>query len=228
MLPFHVMQGLYIIGVDTGVGKTVVCAGIMQMLHGSRKLCYWKPVQSGTIVGDDTAEIKALTALPADEFMEPAYKFPDPLSPMMAAKKWGKSIEVKLMAQQVAAKQKENVFMLIEGAGGILVPFNDIELQIDLVRATKLPILIVAQDRVGAINQTLLTLNAARQANIPVEGVILTRSRGQLGNAESISSFGKIDVLAELPPTDDKKSLVAQVGAHEKLRKHFKVQRLPT
>ena len=83
--------GVFVIGVDTGVGKTTLCAGLLKMLVGSRKVAYWKPVQTGTIVGDDTKDIRKATQLSDDYFVEPAYRFPDPLSPHFAARKWGKT-----------------------------------------------------------------------------------------------------------------------------------------
>lgn len=221
------MSGIFVIGVDTGVGKTIVSAGLMLLLHGTRKLQYWKPVQTGTIIGDDTTEVRNLTSLSNDAFIDPTYRFPDPISPHMAAKKWGKEIDISELVRIQKEREAEGNFLVIEGAGGVLVPFNDRELQIDFIRSTQFPIIIVAQDRVGAINQTLLTANAAREAGIPILGVVLTRARGQFGNAESIATFGKLDILAEFPPTDDKRSLVAQVGGHEKLRTLFKVPRLP-
>lgn len=221
------MAGIFVIGVDTGVGKTIVSAGLMLLLNGTRKLQYWKPVQTGTIVGDDTTEVRNLSGLNNESFTEPTYKFPDPLSPHMAAKKWNKEIDVKELIRVAKEREADGAFLVVEGAGGLLVPFNEHELQIDFIKATKFPVIIVAQDRVGAINQTLLTANAARAVGIDIVGVVLTRSRGQFGNSESIATFGKLDILAEFPPTDDKRSLVAQVGANEKLRNYFKVPRLP-
>lgn len=221
------MSGVFVIGVDTGVGKTIVSAGLMVLLNGTRKLEYWKPVQTGTIVGDDTTEVKNLTSLNAESFAEPVYRFPDPISPHMAAKKWNKEIELKQLTAHLKEREGKGSFLVVEGAGGLLVPFNEKELQIDFIRATGFPVIIVAQDRVGAINQTLLTARVAREEKINILGVILTRSRGQFGNAESIATFGKLEILAEFPPTDDKRSLVGQVGGNERLRALFKVPKLP-
>lgn len=221
------MAGIFVIGVDTGVGKTVISAGLLQMLHGSRKLAYWKPVQTGTIVGDDTVEVRNLTQLPEEEFVEPTYRFTDPLSPHVAAKKWGKTIELAVLKKVLDEQEARGTFVIVEGAGGVLVPFSDTDLQIDFIKMSNLPVLIVAQDRVGAINQTLLTLAVLREQKIPIAGVVLTRSRGQFSNGESIRQFGKTEILAEIQPSDDKRSLVAMVGAHQGLRRYFKIPILP-
>lgn len=221
------MAGIYVIGVDTGVGKTVVSAGLVSMLHGSRKIAYWKPIQTGTIVGDDTVEVRNLTQLTEENFHEPTYRFTDPLSPHVAAKKWGKTIGMPTLKATFDELQKAGKFTIIEGAGGVLVPFAENLLQIDFIQETKLPVLVVAQDRVGAINQTLLTLGALRERKITIAGVVLTRSRGQFSNAESIRHFGQVDILAEIQPTDDKRSLVAMVGGHAGLRSYFKMPVLP-
>lgn len=222
------MDGVFVTGIDTGVGKTAICAGLLKLLYGTRKIAYWKPVQTGTIVGDDTAEVKRLTGLGTDAFMEPAYRFPDPLSPHWAAKKWGKTIELDPMVRTFEEKKKTGTFMLVEGAGGLLVPLNGEHLLVDLIQRIKLSILICAEDRVGAINQTLLTLNAARDLKIPILGVILTKSRRNLGNAEAISQFGKVEILAEFDPFDDLRTLVASVGGNQRLRELFNVNVLPS
>ncbi len=220
------MEGVFVTGTDTGVGKTVVCAGLLKLLHASHHAIYWKPVQTGTIVGDDTKAVQSLSSIQAMSFWEPSYRFPEPLSPHMAAQKWGRRVELDVLKKRFHEKSKET-FLIIEGAGGILVPFNETTLQIDFILATKFPLLIVSEDRVGAINQTLLTLNAARDVKIPVLGVILTKARKTLGNAEAISQFGKVEVLAEFDPTEDSRSVVAQVGANPRLRELFNAQTLP-
>lgn len=220
------MDGVFVIGVDTGVGKTTLCAGLIKMLAGSRKAAYWKPVQTGTIVGDDTKDIQKVTQLSDEYFLTPGYRFPDPLSPHFAAAKWGKTIDTSAL-KRTFDEAKRSTFLIVEGAGGLLVPYNDHELQIDVIKSFGLPLIIVTTDRVGAINQTLLTLNACRAENIALLGVVVTKSRGNLGNSEGISQFGKVEILAELPPADDMKALIANVAAHSRLRKLFGLTPLP-
>lgn len=222
-------QGVFVIGVDTGVGKTTLCAGLLKMMvGGAGRVAYWKPVQTGTIVGDDTKDIKKATQLSDDHFIEPSYRFTDPLSPHFAAKKWGKTIDMRVLQDAYEAARKRVDFLIVEGAGGLLVPFNDDSLQIDFIKTVKLPLLVCATDRVGAINQTLLTLNACRAENITVHGVVVMKSRGNLGNSEGIAKYGKVEIVAELPPAEDMSSLIGQVAAHSRLRKLFGLTPLPT
>ena len=221
-------EGVVIIGTDTGVGKSLVCAGIVKLLHGAKKVHYWKPIQTGTMVGDDTATVKNLLSdLPEDTFWEPAYRFPEPLSPHMAAKKWGKTVEMDKLMDTYQEKRKPGDFVVIEGAGGILIPFNAKHLQLHFLQILALPMIIVSEDRVGAINQTLLTLNAARGGHIPILGVILTRARRTLGNAEAISQFGQVEVLAEVDASEDSRHTIAQVGGNTRLRELFGLAGLP-
>lgn len=221
------MDGVFVTGTDTGVGKTTFCAGLLKLIQGSRKVVYWKPVQTGTIIGDDTNVVKELTQLKNEYFVNPGYRFPDPVSPHMAAKKWGQSVDLNFLSKMFEDSKQNNDFVIVEGAGGLLVPLNDNVLQIDLIKKLGLPLIIVGEDRVGAINQTLLTLNAARAAGIAVLGVVLTKSRKNLGNAEPIAQFGNVDILAEFDPSEDSRTLLAQVGGHEGLRDLFKVKSLP-
>lgn len=219
-------SGIFVIGTDTGVGKTIVCSGLVKLLHGQRKVCYWKPIQTGTIVGDDTKAARALTDLGPENFMDPVYRFPEPLSPHMAAKKWGKTVDLDVITKFYHDNRKDR-FVIIEGAGGVLVPLNEKHLQVDLFKALKLPILIVTEDRVGAINQTLLTLDFLRDEKLEVLGVVMTRARRTLGNAEAIALFGKVEVLAEFDPTEDARTVVGQVGANSRLREMFNMSKLP-
>jgi dethiobiotin synthetase len=220
------MDGVFVTGTDTGVGKTTVAAGLLKLMHGTKKVAYWKPVQTGTIVGDDTETVKELTGLPSECFVEATYRFPEPISPYHAATKWGKKIELDAL-EKVFITEKRDKFLIVEGAGGIMVPLGEGVLQIELIKRLKLPLLIVAEDRVGTINHTILTLSAARKENIPILGVVLTRSRKNLGNAESIAVFGKVRILAELDNTEDSKSVLAQVGTDSKLREMLSVDHLP-
>jgi dethiobiotin synthase len=198
------------------------------MLHGAKPVRFWKPIQTGTVVGDDTQTVKALLSeLPGDTFWEPVYRFPEPLSPHMAAKKWGRTVEMDRLVDSYQDQRKPNDFVVIEGAGGVLIPLNEKHLQIHFLQNLALPLIIVSEDRVGAINQTLLTLNAARSAHVPILGVILTRARRTLGNAEAISLFGNVEVLAELDPSEDARSIIAQVGGCNRLRELFSLSQMP-
>ena len=213
------MKGIFVIGTDTGVGKSVVCAGLLKMVARSRKAAYWKPVQTGTIHGDDTQEIKNLSGLDNSHFIEPAFRFPEVLSPYMAAKKWAKKIELTPLVNQIHQAVNDGTFLIVEGAGGLLVPYDAAWRQIDLIKASELPVLIVGKDRVGVINQALLTIEALRRNNIAFPGVVLTASSSSDANSSVIEEFGKCSVIYTLPQKEDKKMLAADVERCEAQQK---------
>ncbi len=221
------MESIFVTGSDTNVGKTIVSAGLLKLMHGFRKVCYWKPIQTGTIMSDDTNDVRTMVEYGPECFMEPVYRFPDPLAPRHAAQKWGKEIDVDLVVKTYQDRPDKDRFMIVEGAGGIEVPLNDKESQRSLIKKLGLPVLIVAEDRIGAINHTLLTIEAARRDGISILGVILSKAKGTYGNSESISHFGKVEVLAEFPPYEDSRSVVAQVSCHPRLREIFNVPPMP-
>lgn len=221
------MKGVFVAGVDTGVGKTVFSAALLKIVDGSYSGRYWKPIQTGTIVGDDTTSVKELTELSEDHFLEPAYKFAEPLSPHVAAAKWGKRIDIDHIIKLFSDAMKTGTFLIVEGAGGLLVPLNESTLQIELIKKMNLPLILVSEDRVGAINQTLLSIRAAREVGINVLGIVLTKSRRTFGNAESISSFGKVDILLELDPTEDSRNALAQAAGDSKIRRCLGVKEIP-
>lgn len=222
------MDGVFITGTDTGVGKTTVAAGLLKLLYGSKPVSYWKPIQTGTVIGDDTVDVRALTELGDDAYLAPSYRFADPIAPSQAAKQWGQTIDVGELTA-TASKIGKGRYLLVEGAGGILVPLTDKMLQIDFMKQLGLPVLVVAPNKLGTINQTLLTVRECVRLGINLMGVILTKSRQStaMGNADSIALHGKVEVLAEIADSSDRKTTVAQIAAHPRLRSLFGVPQIP-
>lgn len=223
------MDGVFVTATDTGVGKTTVAAGLLKLLHGSRNVCYWKPIQTGTVIGDDTKDVIELTELGSDAFMDPGYRFADPVAPYLAARAWKKEIDIERLVKLFNEAKTAGKFIITEGAGGVLVPLSKEVLLIDLIEKLKIPVLLVAPDTLGTINQTLLTVNALREKEIEILGVILTRSSQQSGrgNAECISHFGKVKILAEFREQSDRRTVISQVSCDPALRKMFNVPEIP-
>jgi len=217
------MKGIFVIGTDTGVGKTVASAGLLKIAQRLGKAAYWKPVQTGVIRGDDTAEVKALSGLEPSCFVEPAFRFPEPLSPYKAAEKWGKKIELEALLKILKSETDQGKFMIVEGAGGVLVPYDRTWLQINLIKQSGLPVILVGKDKVGVINQVLLTVRALKEADIPFLGTIITQSTCTSGNSDVIKEFSDTEVLLELLPKEDKRILVAEVERSERLRKVMRI-----
>ena len=184
------MSSLFVSATDTDVGKTYVSSLLVNQLKPRVALRYWKPLGSG--VPSDSDKIR-ITCGPAC-VIESVYEMAESLSPHLAAAHEGKKIECDLVIRKW--RELANQSVVVEGAGGLLVPLSETALQIDLIKSLELPILLVTHDKVGAINHTLLCLEACRARKITVAAVVLNRYRGDLGNGESIQHFGKTRVIS--------------------------------
>ncbi len=163
--------------------------------HGP--LCYWKPIQTGIELDDDTTTVKLLGACQDSEIVTSGIRLPRPLSPHLAARMAGEEIDVEILAQTLSTKARSFAW-LVEGAGGVLVPINDTNLMIDFIERLKLGVLVVARSALGTINHTLLTLEALRRRALPVAGVVMVGELNQ-ANREAIEQYGNIQVVAEMP-----------------------------
>lgn len=184
------MSGYFITGTDTDVGKSVASAWALLHLRGN----YWKPLQSGMSEGKtDTQNIKDYTSLEDERFFPSRHEFKAPLSPDQAAAIEGISIHLTDFELP-----NSDLPLVVEGAGGVMVPLNRRHMMIDLMLHFRLPVIVVARSGLGTINHTLLTLQALRLAYVPVAGVILNGPLNA-GNKLAIERFGDVRVLAELP-----------------------------
>lgn len=170
---------IFITGTDTDVGKTTISGWLC--LHTGYS--YFKPIQTGSILGTDSHQISNLTN--ANVYKE-NFIYEKPLSPHLAAYD---SIDINL-------PKSHN--LIIEGAGGVLVPINKTTLMVDLIKKLATPTILVARSTLGTINHTLLSLEALRARNIPILGVILNGPPNQ-DNLEAIEFYGKTQVLASVP-----------------------------
>lgn len=183
-------RGVFVTGADTGVGKTVVSACLAKAWGAD----YWKPLQTGLAEGTgDTETVAALTGLPAERLHPPAHAFGPAVSPHLAAEEAG----VRIAAPKLDLPASERL-IVVEGAGGALVPLNDRETMADLMLGLGLPVVLVAASRLGAINQTLLTIEAIRARGLKVLGVVLT-GHPFADNRAAVEHHGRVRILAELP-----------------------------
>lgn len=184
---------LVVCGTDTDVGKTVVSALLVQGLGA----CYWKPVQSGIEPGGgDAATLERLLALPPQRLLPEAYRLSLPASPHWAAERDGVRIEPDRLALPAGDGP-----LVVETAGGLLVPLRRDWLQIDQITLWGLPVLLVARSGLGTLNHTLLSVEALRQRRIPLLGLVLN---GPLhpDNPRTLEELAGVPVLAELPPLE--------------------------
>ena len=191
MKPSDLPPQIFVTGTDTNVGKTVVCAAL---LSGLPNACYWKPVQSGCEEGTDSQWIRQVTGLPAEKFFPETHLLKAPLSPHAAA-----MLENKQIALSDFQAPDTSAPLIVEGAGGIMVPINNGDLMLDLVKSLGYPVLLVARSTLGTINHTLLSLDKLAQARVPVCGVVLNGPQNA-SNKQAIEKFGRTKVLMELEP----------------------------
>jgi len=183
------VQGFFVTGTDTDVGKTVVSAWLLSHLDA----CYWKPVQAGTEPETDSITVRRLAEVAEDRILPEAYILPDPLSPHEAAKRAGIAIDMNRLKAPACDRP-----LIVEGAGGLMVPLNDNAFVIDLAAELRLPVILVARSTLGTINHTLLSLEALRRRGLFIAGVVMNGPETP-HNRAAIERYGKTQVLAEIP-----------------------------
>src|SRR4030095_13325011 len=191
------MRGLFITGTDTGVGKTTVAAALMHRYRELRTLKYWKPIQTGIEVDDDTRTVDELGGCRDVEMHREGIRLPRPLAPYLSAELSGTHVTIAALMTRVKG-EADSVRWVVEGAGGVLVPINESESVIDLIATLEMPTLIVARSSLGTINHTLLTFEALRRRRLNVAGIIMVGQKNA-ANREAIERFGSVTVVGEMP-----------------------------
>ena len=154
---------LFVTGIGTGIGKTIVSAVLVEKL----KADYWKPVQSGDLDNSDTLRVKSLVSNKISVFFDEAYKLTQPFSPHKSAAIDGVSIQ----SQNIILPATDNT-LIIEGAGGLMVPLNKGFLMLDLIKQSGAEVILVSQNYLGSINHTLLSAYALKKEHIDVKGIV--------------------------------------------------------
>ncbi len=190
------MDGVFVTGTDTGVGKTVVAAALLARLRARGPVRYWKPIQTGIEQDNDTETVRTLSGASAREIFDAGVRLPRPVSPHLAARLHGIPIELDDLTT-LASAQPTGEYWVVEGAGGALVPINETRLMIDLMEALRLPVVVVARTALGTINHTLLTLEALRARGRDVAGVVMVGPANP-DNQQAIERYGRITVLGHL------------------------------
>ena len=181
---------LVVCGTDTDVGKTVVSAWLVQGL----KAHYWKPVQSGLDGGGDRQRVQTLLNLSTDRILPEAFAFQQPVSPH-----WAAELDGVVLDPDALNRPRIDHPLVVETAGGLMVPLTRQWLQIDQLQRWQLPIVLVARSGLGTLNHTLLSLEALQRRNLPVLGLILN-GPPHADNPGTLEHFGGVPVLAHLQP----------------------------
>jgi dethiobiotin synthase len=183
----------FVSGTDTDIGKTFVSA----ILTAGLKAHYWKPIQSGIIQGTDTEFVKKATKLPNSHFHAELVALKEPLSPHEAAELENIAIaENDLMIPENL--QKLDSHLVIEGAGGLMVPINWDFMIIDLIKKWEIPVVLVVRSALGTLNHTLLSIEALKSRGIPVFGLIMNGPINE-GNFKSLARLIDVRILAQIP-----------------------------
>jgi dethiobiotin synthetase len=200
------MQNLVVTGTGTDIGKTVFAAALTAALDGS----YWKPVQAGLQEPTDSMTVAALTGLGPDRVLPEAWRLATPASPHYAARLDGVHIDDRALNPPPCERP-----LVIEGAGGVLVPVNPTTVYADVFARWGLPVVVCATTSLGTINHTLLTLEALRTRDIPVLGVAFIGDAMD-SSETAIADLGRVRRLGRLPWLDPltRTGLAAAFAAH--------------
>jgi len=184
-----VTRDLFITGTDTAVGKTVLSALLVAALE--RK--YWKPVQTGATEGTDRETVMKLAGVDPKQTFPESYLFDAPVSPHLAASRQGAVIDLRRIRRPESSDP-----LVIEGAGGLMVPINDESFMIDLMRQLDAPVVVAARTALGTINHTLLTVKAIRDAQLDLRGVVMI-GKEDADNRRAVERYGNVPVVGFIP-----------------------------
>jgi dethiobiotin synthetase len=157
------MKKIFVTGIGTDVGKTIVAAVLTEALDAD----YWKPIQAGDLLNSDTLKVKELISNSTTKFFPETYRLTQPMSPHAAADIDGVTIDLEAFQLPNTTNN-----LIVEGAGGLMVPLNGEELIIDLIKQLNLETILVVNNYLGSINHTLLSIQVLKQKSINVIGII--------------------------------------------------------
>ncbi|MBZ9603167.1 dethiobiotin synthase [Phyllobacterium chamaecytisi] len=194
-------------GTDTNIGKTVFSAALADALGA----CYWKPVQSGLDGETDSKTVARLGRIPSMRIYREAWRLKTPASPHVAARIAGVQIRPEALSPPLSQCP-----LIIEGAGGVLVPLTESQVFADVFARWRIPVILCARTELGTINHTLLSIEALRRRSIPIFGVAFIGNE-QTDTLEIIPKLGKVTCLGRLPRIDP----LTPDALREAFRVHF-------
>src|ERR1700733_5661205 len=180
---------IFVTGIGTGIGKTIVSAILVEKL----KADYWKPIQSGDLDDSDTNKVKSLVSNHISRFHEETYRLSQPFSPHKSAAIDGITIDPKKIVTPVTDNR-----LIIEGAGGLMVPLNSNFLMIDLIKQLKAEVILVSQNYLGSINHTILSIYALKKEEIPIKGIIFNGVK-DIYSKDFILEYSYLECLGHIP-----------------------------
>ena len=197
-------MNLFITGIGTNVGKTVVSAVLTEVLHAD----YWKPIQSGVEEGKDSDTVKSLISNSKSIFHPEVYFLKKPLSPHFAAKLDGVTIELDKIQLTYT-----NNHLIIEGAGGLLVPINDTQYVIDIAKQLDCEIILVISSYLGCINHSLLSIDYLLRNHYRIKALVFNGTF-EPEVKQAITKYVKNIIIIDVPQVDElSKSSILQVSS---------------
>lgn len=190
------MKNYFVTGIGTDMGKTIVAAILTEAL----KADYWKPVQAGDLHLTDTMKVAAMISNSKSFFHPERFQLTQPMSPHAAAA----MDNIKINASDFILPTTNNR-LIVEGAGGIMVPINEKEMVIDIIKKLSLEVILVVKNYLGSINHSILSIETLRSHKIPVKGIIFNGERNEASerfilNYAPTPSLGFIPQLPDLTP----------------------------
>ena len=180
----------FVTGIHTDAGKTVASAFLQLALDAD----YWKPIQAGDLDFGDTDRVRAYTSLPAERYHPVRHALRTPASPHYAARLDG--VDIKLEDFELPKTDRP---LIVEGAGGILVPINDRQTVGDLMVHLGLPVILVSRHYLGSINHTLLSIEQLRRMGLEIAGIVYSGGENGAETVRIVGEMTGIEVLGELP-----------------------------
>lgn len=199
----------FITGIGTEIGKTIVSAIITEYLQAD----YWKPVQSGDLHWTDTMKVQSLISNNLTAFHPERYRLQAPLSPHASAALDG----VQMKLADFTLPQTSN-HLIVEGAGGLMVPLNEQDVMLDLVQQLQMPVILVSRNYLGSINHTILSIEALKHRQIPIAGIVFNGEPNP-ATESFIETYSQLPVLfrvGQWPEISREtiKQFVSQMGQH--------------
>ena len=167
------MRKIFVTGIGTDIGKTVVSSILVEALNAD----YWKPVQAGTYYATDSDKVKNIISNDKSIVHPESYRLKEHMSPHAAAEMEG----IKIDFDKIILPETDNT-LIIEGAGGLMVPLNDKYFMIDLIKKFNAEVIVVIQNYLGSINHSILTIDALKQRGLKIIGLVFNGSPHQLSH----------------------------------------------
>lgn len=187
------MHRYFVTGIDTNIGKTVVSAILVKALNAS----YWKPIQSGDLDYTDSMKVQAMSGADSSRIISEKYRLTKPASPHLSAEL--ENVTISLDDFQLPEVSGN---LIVEGAGGLMVPLNYQDTILGLIQKLALPVILVSKNYLGSINHTLLSIYALKRYNIPIKGIIIS-GEAHTPTEKAIESIGGVKILHHIPYTEN-------------------------